>query len=113
MKNFKISIVITIFSCIILPTVFSCNRVPTEVLWQKTEDFTIVNIDPPKHFYLDLKRVSDGRVFTHVWIGKHCSNMCISVGDTIKATYGKYKNGNDTWEEFDILKIRNMVCNCK
>lgn len=113
MKKFKINTLVAIAVYAMLCAVYSCKHVPREVLWQKTEDFIIININPPKHFYLDLKRVSDGKVFTKVYISKHCNDMCISLGDRITATYGKYKRGEYIWEEFDNYKIHDMVCNCK
>ena len=48
----------------------SCVPKPKEIIWKKTEQFIIVGINPPKHFYLDLKRVSDGEVFNSVYISK-------------------------------------------
>jgi hypothetical protein len=93
--------------------VYSCKPIPKEILWEKTEDYIIVNIRPPKHFYLDLQRVSDGKIFSEVYISKHCNDMCISVGDTITATYGKYKQGEYIGEKFDNYKIYDMVCGCE
>jgi hypothetical protein len=101
------------FILLVICCLFSCTPTPKETIWSKTEDFIIVKINPPKHFYLDLKRVGDGKIFTEVYISKHCNDMCISVGDRITATYGKYKRGEYIWEEFDNYKIHDMVCNCK
>ena len=93
---------------------YSCAPQPKEIIWEKTEQFIIVGINPPKHFYLDLKRVSDGEVFTSVYISKHCGGWrnCISEGDTINVTYGKYKRGDYIREELDRQSIKKVACYC-
>lgn len=91
----------------------SCSPKPKQTIWEKTEEFKIVKINPPKHFYLDLQRVSDGVVFKNVYISKRCGEMCIQEGDVIKVTYGKYKSGDYEFEEIDRMGIKNLVCYCK
>jgi hypothetical protein len=91
----------------------SCAPKPKQIIWEKTEEFKIVRINPPKHFYLDLQRVSDGEVFKSVYISKRCGGMCIQEGDVITVTYGKYKRGDDEWEEFDRVGIIALVCGCR
>lgn len=78
-----------------------------------TEEYRVTGIDGPKHFYLDLARVSDGETFDHVYISKHCNDMCIEVGSIIKATRVKYKYEGRKWEEFDNYAIQEDVCNCR
>lgn len=112
MKKFKINIIVSIVVYVLLCGIYSCKPIPREILWEKTEDYIIVGINPPKHFYLDLKRVSDGKIFTRVYVSKHCNDMCISIGDKISVTYGKYKRGDQVWEEFDNYQIYDTVCGC-
>lgn len=102
-----------VFLFLALLFLFGCKQAPMETVWSKTEYYEIVNMRPPKHFYLDLKRVSDGQYFYQVYISKHCNDMCIQVGDVISATYGRYKRGTYEWEEFDNYQIYNKVCSCK
>lgn len=42
----------------------------------KTEfkEYEVVGINPPKHFYLDLKDKKTGHLFNHVYVSKHCNN---------------------------------------
>lgn len=95
---------------ILLTVIFtSCKK--KEYLSTKYEKCVVLSINPPKHVYLDLKTVSSGRVFTDVYVSKHCNDMCISVGDTILATYVKYKFGDYIYEEFE--DIHDRICNCK
>lgn len=105
MKRIVIFIVLCLMSC-----------EPREVLWVNSpEDFMIIGINPPKHFYLDLKRVRDGMVFTHVYVSKHCNDWerCIYIGSIIPAVLGKYKQGDSVWYDFDNLAIYEVVCHCR
>ena len=96
---------------ILVMGLFMCCE-PREVLYVNSpEDFVIIGINPPKHFYLDLKRVRDGRVFTHVYVSKHCNAWrSIRIGDVIPAVVGKYKQGDDVWYDFDNSAIRDILC---
>lgn len=44
------------------------NNVKTEL-----KRFELVSWNPPKHFYVTLKEVSTGSVFTSVYVSKHCN----------------------------------------
>lgn len=91
---------------------YSCKPIPSEIVWEKEEQFEVIGIDPPKHFYLDLKRVSDGKVFHEVYISKHCNDMCLSLGQIINVKYGQYKRENNYWIEFDNYEIYEKYCGC-
>lgn len=34
--------------------------------------YRLLNINPPKHMYVDLEDVKSGEILTHKWVSKHC-----------------------------------------
>ncbi len=105
MKLFSILSLLILFSC--------CTPIPMTVVSETREEYAVIGIDPPKHVYLDLRRVQDGVVFKHVYVSKHCNDMCVKYGDVLTLTYGRYKRGDAEWESFDCYEISDKICNCK
>ena len=82
-----------------------------KLIYTKVEKFQIVKIKPPKRLYLDLKRISDGRVFYEIYISKRCNNLCINLYDTIDVKYSEYeKSDGRLYYEFDNNSIYNLIC---
>lgn len=99
-----------ILICILLTTVLitSCRKkVHINTTYERC---VVVSINPPKHVYVDLKMLSSGKLYTDVYVSKHCNDMCVSVGDTILTTYVKYKYGDDVYTDFE--NIYDTICNC-
>lgn len=60
--------------------------------------FTILEIDPPKHVYVDLKD-EKGQIYKHVYVSKHCNNWRqIVLGSTVTLTVNQYARGPERWE---------------
>mgnify|MGYP000126045175 CR=1 FL=1 len=54
---------------------------------EQIERYMLVEMNPPKHFYVSLKRVSDGALIEHRYVSKHCNSW----------------SSNKVGEEFNIL----------
>ena len=83
---------------------------PVDVKETKTEEFEIVGINPPKHFYLDLKNVRTGEVH-HVYVSKHYNNhrkITIGMKLTLTQTWWNYDDGS-VRSRFDNTEIRKEL----
>ena len=70
--------------------------------------YEIIGINPPKHFYLDLKNVKTGVVHKHVYVSKHCNDWRkLKIGSRWDLTEVDYKRG----ERYGT-KILNMSSIC-
>lgn len=80
----------------------------------KTVEYEIVSINPPKHFYLDLKRVSDGKMFYHFNISKHCNkHRSIAIGRKIwikEWSWHWSKTPNDHYHKYDKRAVYDCLC---
>lgn len=72
--------------------------------------YVITYVDPPKRVYINLKRVSDGREFDHISLGKRLSNWRnIVVGDTISVKRYTYSNGSTEYTDFNSSEIKQLL----
>ena len=106
----RISLILIAVTAILL---VSCNKRPAQKpIHVEVAKYVITDFDPPKHVYVDLKRVADQRQFTHVYIAKHCNNWeeNFSIGDTITLTRYTCTDGERDVIEFDKTEINNCLC---
>lgn len=47
------------------------NRVERSETFEAT--YEILKVNPPKHFYLDLRNVETGEVYTNKYVSQHCN----------------------------------------
>lgn len=75
------------------------------VLEKNIKEYEVIGIDPPKHFYLDLKDKQTGQLFNHVYVSKHCfewQNLKLgSVYSFEEVTY-KYEKEPDKYKYIKI-----------
>lgn len=73
-----------------------------EVIEERRELFVITDLNPPKHVYVDLKRVSDGKAFSHVYVSKHLNDWreYKLVGREISIVRKRIKQGESERDEF-------------
>lgn len=50
------------------------KRLAPKLVKTQVERFVLVKLDPPKHVYVTLKSVVDGRVYERLHVGKHCNS---------------------------------------
>jgi hypothetical protein len=50
-------------------------RMAPQPLHSQIERFTLIKMNPPKHFYVTLKSTEDGRVYEHAYVSKHCNSF--------------------------------------
>lgn len=71
----------------------------------ETQVFTIENLDPPKHVYVDLRR-ADGIVFKRVHVGKHCNTWRqIVIGSTVALQVDTYERDGKQWESIQASPV--------
>lgn len=68
---FMVLVGIVILGCIIYQGYENGSRV---VISREYKNYEVVGINPPKHFYLDLKETKTGYVYKHIYVSKHCNN---------------------------------------
>jgi hypothetical protein len=106
MKNlFIIAIALLLFGCT-APESQSPSRI-------EVDEYVILDFNPPKHVYVDLKRVRDNMIFEHVGLGKHCSGWSenFKIGDIITLKRYTYLDGGQEIIDFSRDEIRNCLCN--
>jgi hypothetical protein len=68
--------------------------------------YVIIHVDPPKRVHIDLKRVSDGKVFKGIYLKKRMSTWRnIVVGDTIVVKRYTYLYNSSQYTEFNSSEI--------
>ena len=84
-----------------LASLVGCGMRPdqeTKLVSSSQKTFTILEIDPPKHVYVDLKD-EKGQVYKHVYVSKHCNNWRqIVLGSTVALTVNQYVRSAERWE---------------
>lgn len=95
-------IVLTLSGC----TAFEVPKVVSE----QRETFLIVNFDPPKHVYVDIKRITDGVVFKRIYVSKHWGSPN-PTGKEISLVRQKLQRGESTWDSF--VGVREAIQNAK
>jgi hypothetical protein len=99
-----------LFIVVVATLLISCNRAERTVFSVETGQYEIVSLDPPKHVYVDLKRVADGRVFTHVYVSKHLNNWGnVRIGSVITLNRYTYSDGSTDVIEFDNSEILDVL----
>lgn len=96
-------------------TSYSClgpNKNSKRVLVDSEIDNYIVTKISSKDSYVDLVRLSDGRNFNKVPLGRECNlyNSEFHKGDLIIARRYIYTDGYSDFIEFNINEIRDCFC---
>lgn len=104
----KFNLIIVVISILLV----SCNRPNRKPIKIEVSKFVITGIYQPKHFRVDLKRLSDGRRFINIYVSKHCNNWedNYSIGDTITLKRYTYTDGESDVIEFDKNEMYNCLC---
>lgn len=64
-----------------------------ELLKVEYQEYAIVSIDPPKHFWVDIKDLKSGTIFHRTGRSKHCNNYRKwRLGDKIVVRTKYYKS---------------------
>jgi len=83
-----------------------------EVIEEHRELFRIASFDPPKHVYVSLERVSDGKQFDRVYVSKHFNGWreIAPVGKEISIVRQRVKWGDKSFDRFIGVAeaIRNL-----
>lgn len=86
----------------------SCQE--AKVIKVEESCYVITYVDPPKRVYLDVQRISDGRVFKGISLGKRLSNWRnIVVGDTITLKRYTYSNGTSERTDFNSTEVKQIL----
>lgn len=98
-----------LLSLLVLSLVFVGCHKPFKLQSETYKKFELVEIDPPKRFYVTLKDVETGEIFIE-YVSKRCSSYDRNkIGDinTIKVLHYVNEDG-ETYDEF--ADIYNIFC---
>lgn len=99
---------------ILLIPIVSCGPCQnSELISVETDNYEVVDFNPPKHASVELRRESDGRIFTSISLGKHCSNWREKgqLGRLVKLnryTYNVYGGHDET--DFNDEELKECFC---
>lgn len=116
MTKSHITSVKTFFSALALSTfaLTACAPPQAQKVGEYSGRFQLVGIDPPKHYYVDLKNVKTGQMHEHVYISKHCNGWRTDtqplIGREFDLTVTRYNNGKGEYEEFNADQLRRTFC---
>lgn len=67
--------------------------------------YELTDKDEPKHFYVYLKDVETGQVYSHVYVSKHCNSHreTAVIGKIYKLKRVTYTQGGTTTSQFEGL----------
>lgn len=86
----------------------SCER--PKLIKAEESCYVIVHVDPPKRVHIDLKRISDGKVFKDIYLAKRMSNWRnIVVGDTISVKRYTYSYSSREYIDFNSSEILQQL----
>jgi hypothetical protein len=78
---------------------------------QRKVTMRILNIDPPKHVYVDLVNVITGEKWYHVYVSKHCNAWRdIPFEAELTMTEYSYDMGNRKYRELDGHEVYERFC---
>lgn len=85
------------------------QETPIEI---QTDEYMVVDFNPPKHVHVDIVRISDGRTF-RVSLGKHCNGWreLANIGRKVKLNRYVYTDGTDDRIVFDREEVKDCFCN--
>jgi uncharacterized membrane protein (DUF485 family) len=71
------------------------------------QPFTILDVDPPKHVYVDLADVNTNQIVKHVYVGKYCqgwNNLRYGSERTLLVTVTKHNVTGEIKHTFPNIK---------
>lgn len=99
-----------ILSLIVLTLAVFTSCQEAKVISVEESCYVIRYVDPPKRVYLDVQRISDGREFKGIPLGKRLSNWRnIVVGDTITLKRYTYSNGTTETTDFNATEVKQLL----
>ncbi len=76
-------------------------------------DYVVVSINQPKHFHVDLRDVKTGKVYTHIYVSKHCNKWReLQVGSTWRLRHRllQYSISGAHVERIDTKPLYKEIC---
>lgn len=78
----------------------------------ETRAFQLVEVNPPKHFYVDIKDVETGATNTDVYVSKHCNSWreTAVVGNTYRIVVEKYRDDRNGVQSVKYKDLYEVFC---
>lgn len=77
------------------------RSIPVEVVKTEVRRYKLLDMNPPKHFYVDIEDVETHQVYERRYVSKHCNNWRDNkLGDSYNIQVVTKKQGDRTWMEF-------------
>ncbi len=89
-------------------TLGACDGIIVREVSRHKQTYTLIGIDPPKHFYIDVI-TDDGEVHKHVYVSKHCNTWrSLQIGQKLELDNVLYRRGGDMWRQ--VRASYDAVC---
>lgn len=77
---------------------------PVENLGMSIRRYKLMNMNPPKHFYVTFQDVETKQMYERLYVSQHCNSYATNrLGDEYNLSFTTYKQGNSTWIAFTNL----------
>lgn len=78
----------------------------------ETRTFRLVGVDPPKHFYIDIKDVETEEVTNYVYVSKHCNSWreTAVVGKAYQVVVETYYDDRDNSRNKEYKDLYEILC---
>lgn len=101
---------LAILSAVLL--MFGCEqRKPENKTLASVRTYTIIKVDPPKHYHIDIQDDLTGMVYQGVGRRKHCNKWRDTpVGTKLQLARYSWWEGSRKSEDFDDSEIASRLC---
>ena len=96
---------------LVLSLVVGCG-LPAKEVKREDREFVVVEVDPPKRFYLSFRDVVNGAHYDNVYVQKRCSGWEKAFqGSTWTLPEITYERSDGTrYKQVDVTPLRNKLC---
>ncbi len=92
-----------------VPLTFLAGCEAEQLVERRTQAFEVTVVKPPKHFYVTLKNVDTGQVFSDVYVSKRCSRWKeVPVGAHLNLSVATYRSESGVTRM--VLENRSNIC---
>jgi hypothetical protein len=80
------------------------QSLPIQVVNTELRRYKLLDMNPPKHFYVTLEDVQTKQVYERTYVSKHCNSYANNkLGDEYNISVTTYKQGDRVWLQFNNL----------
>lgn len=78
----------------------------------EVRNFELLKVNPPKHFYVDIKDLETGEIKVKVYVSKHCNSWreTAIVGRVYQIVVETYRDDRDGTQRIKYKDLYNAFC---